>query len=330
MNFIAAFESGKSRTEAIRLKDEGNKFFVKGKFSNSLKIYNSAIELVDDQKTLSVLLGNRSAAFYNLKQYKMCLDDIEVAFENHCSETLQLKLLERRAKCVYNLCDKDKFFGEIEKIKIIIFNDPALLEKKTKLLVELQELNKNMKTSNRSSISNKQEPLTKLDKRNKFFDGFSDIVEMRSSKTRGRYMVASENIPVGQVIGAEKPIVSVLAGHKAGAQCSSCLVKLPDDYFLPCLGCQEARYCCPGCWSSGSGPRSGHSLECGLRAELGPILREVKGGDAAPEYHRLCLRLLGRMTVEEVVKLERRVREGHSGTGGQREADVNSLFSLVG
>ena len=117
---------------------------------------------------------------------------------------------------------------------------------------------------------------------------------------------------------------------KAGAQCSECLRVLHDDYFLPCLGCQEALFCSPICWRTGSGPRSAHSLECGLRADLGPILKEVKGGDSVPEYHRLCLRLLGRMSVEEVVELEKRVGEGGDRTEGQREADVNSLFSLVG
>ena len=36
------------------------------------------------------------------------------------------------------------------------------------------------------------------------------------------------------------------------------------------------------------------------------------------------------MNVEEVVELERSVREGGASTVGQREADVNSLFNLVG
>ena len=215
MNLIAAFESGKSHTEAIRLKDDGNKFFVKGKFSNSLKRYNSAIALADNRETLSVLLGNRSAAFYNLKQYKMCLDDIEVAFENNCSEPLKLKLLERRSKSVYSLGDKDKFVGELKKINNTTFNDLDLEEKKAKLLIELQELNKSLKSNGSANSSNPLTQLTKLDKRNKYFDGFSDVVEMRSSKSQGRFMVATEDIPVGSVIGAEMPICSVLAAHKA-------------------------------------------------------------------------------------------------------------------
>ena len=126
-------------------------------------------------------------------------------------------------------------------------------------------------------------------------------------------MVATENIPVGEVIGTEKPICSVLAAHKAGTQCSECLGMLPDDYFLPCLGCREARFCCPSCWRAGSaaGARSPHRLECGLRADLGPILKEVKGGDAVPEYHRLCLRLLGRMTVEEALAHPWIIRHNH-------------------
>ena len=115
LNFIAAFNSGKSHCEAIRLKEEGNKYFVKGNFRKSLEKYNSAIGVVDDKKTFSVLLGNRSAAFYNLKQFESCLDDIEVAFKNNCTETLQLKLLERRARSVYSLGDKKKFAGEIDK-----------------------------------------------------------------------------------------------------------------------------------------------------------------------------------------------------------------------
>ena len=312
------------------MKDEGNKYFVKGNFRKSLEKYNSAIGVVDDKKTFSVLLGNRSAAFYNLKQFESCLDDIEVAFKNNCTETLQLKLLERRARSVYSLGDKKKFAGEIDNIDGESFDDPVLSENKSKLLIKLRELNESMK--NIGTISKKPEKMTKIEKRNKYFDGFSDVVEMRSSESRGRYMVATENIPVGTVIGAENPICSVLTDQKTETQCSECFRIISSNYFLPCLGCGEARFCSPRCWASSSGPRSRHRLECGLRADLGPVLKEVKGGDSVPEYHRLCLRVIGEMSVEEVVELERRVREGdiRRESEGQKEADVNSLFSLAG
>ena len=80
-----------------------------GKYRASLEKYNQALSFADEKNEkniFSVLLGNRSAALFNLKEYKLCLEDIETALQSNNPEHLELKLLERRAKCYCFLGDK--------------------------------------------------------------------------------------------------------------------------------------------------------------------------------------------------------------------------------
>ena len=88
----------------MQLKDEGNKLFVKGQFRKSLAKYNEALNLADCDN-FGLILGNRSAAYFNLKEYKHALEDINTAFEANYPKHLELKLLERRLlvkNMVYN------------------------------------------------------------------------------------------------------------------------------------------------------------------------------------------------------------------------------------
>ena len=111
---LKVLKNDKNNDLAVKLKEEGNKLFVTGKFRASLEKYNQALSLADqknEKNIFSVLLGNRSAALFNLKEYKLCLEDIETALKSNYPGHLELKLLERRAKCFCLLGDK-KFIRE--------------------------------------------------------------------------------------------------------------------------------------------------------------------------------------------------------------------------
>ena len=149
---------------------------------------------------------------------------------------------------------------------------------------------------------------------------------MCQSPERGRFMVAREDIPAGAVIGAEDPVASSLSSAKRSLFCSVCFCRL-DEYFLPCPGCSEVRFCRPQCWRSG---RTGsHRLECGLTTDLASILGQVKGGAAPPEYYRLCLEVIGARTVEEVVQVNISQSVDMSQVPCQEEGQLDSLLRLV-
>ena len=115
--FLVINPSSKCTTEAERLKDEGNKMFVGGRFKQSLEKYNEALVLVDQNHVsagFSLILANRSAVFFKLKQFQHCLDDINLALENNYPAQLRYKLYDRRTRCFYFLGLKENFISEID------------------------------------------------------------------------------------------------------------------------------------------------------------------------------------------------------------------------
>lgn len=48
---------------------------------------------------LTIIIANRSAALYHLKQYEFALMDIEVALSMNYPKELSFKILDRKARC---------------------------------------------------------------------------------------------------------------------------------------------------------------------------------------------------------------------------------------
>ena len=219
------FKSGKDSCSAQKLKEEGNKYFVAGKYQRALDKYNQSLVLAEEgggPSSLGVVLGNRSAALYHLRQYAACVQDVDTALATSCPAHLELKLLERRARCFCSLGDQRRFLKEIEKIETKHCDDEVWRKKQENLVSELRKLSCKVKDAN--ILNNQQEEVTLLKSRNKDFEGFSDLLEMRYSEDRGRYMVASEDIAVGTVLGAERPICSMLTRQAAETQVCTTLV----------------------------------------------------------------------------------------------------------
>ena len=354
--FKTVFKSGKDSCSAQKLKEEGNKYFVAGKYQRALDKYNQSLILAEEgggPSSLGVVLGNRSAALYHLRQYAACVQDVDTALATSYPAHLELKLLERRARCFCSLGDQRRFLKEIENIETKHCDDEVWRKKQENLVSELRKLSCKVKDAN--ILNNQQEEVTLLKSRNKDFEGFSDLLEMRYSEDRGRYMVASEDIAVGTVLGAERPICSMLTRQAAETQvcttlvvyvgmsvpharsyiciyqsvfqCSACCRPL-TSYWLPCGGCARARFCSLACRVAGA---RAHGLECGLATDLAPVLGQVRGAGegagAGPEYYRLALLALADLAVEEVVELE--AGAGQPPAAGQREGSMASMLNLV-
>ena len=311
------------------MKDEGNKLFVQGKFKLSLDKYKEAlllVDLYDEKSTFSLLLANRSANYFNLKEYRLCLEDICTALENNYPQNLHLKLFERRAKCFHFLGEKLEFDKELVNIKNLDYEiNPE--EKVHKVISGLKSLKWNFKLPS-SKCETRKSPRTQVKDKNQDFEGFSDVAKMQFTEQRGRFMTSSEDISVGTIIGAENPVLSMLLPDKSSSQCYNCFSVIVD-YFLPCLHCTKVRYCSRSCWKSGD--KSHHRLECGVETELGEVLRSVKGGDSTPDYYKLCLLAIGSRSPEEVVGIEMKARtkQNNENIPSQKESNIMSLFNLV-
>ena len=126
-------------------------------------------------------------------------------------------------------------------------------------------------------------------------------------------MVAGEDIEVGEVIVAERPICSVLHQARLATNCSRCLRAVVTG--MGCDGCTQVIFCSAGCKAEAM--EGGHRLECGHLHLLPP---------AGP----LCstLRLFTNKTLQYF--LERRsLFEHHSPEAGWLEDSGDDYDSLL-
>lgn len=90
----------KSNVISDKIRQDGNKRFGKGDYFDALSKYNEAVRYAElGSKQMGLGYGNRSAAFLKVKQYKACLENIELARKNHIPDELLTKLLEREIEC---------------------------------------------------------------------------------------------------------------------------------------------------------------------------------------------------------------------------------------
>ena len=242
--FAVMNSTSKCCTRANRLKEAGNKLFVAGRFPQSLEKYNEALELVDQTHVsagFSLILANRSAVFFKLKQFHHCLEDIELALEQNYPADLRYKLYDRRVRCFYFLGEKENFCENLSLMEKLSLDEADTTSgKRDKMIEELKQLDiENL--SSKKTIRNTNYK-TRCENVNSNFAGFSSRLEMRQTRERGRFMVAREDIPAGAVVGAEDPVVSSLSPASRSLLCSVCFSPAgPAQYFLPCPGCCQVR-----------------------------------------------------------------------------------------
>lgn len=89
----------KDDTKSNLLKISGNDNFSKKKFREALVDYNQSLCKAETNFQKSLLYGNRSAVYFEMKKYSMCLENIELAKHHNYPEDKLVKLNEREEKC---------------------------------------------------------------------------------------------------------------------------------------------------------------------------------------------------------------------------------------
>lgn len=91
----------KNNTEAKKLRDLGNKHFQERDFFDALLKYNHSLCFAEiGTEAVGMAYANRSAVYIEMKQFDMCLKDIQLARRsNYPIEKLE-KLKQREEACV--------------------------------------------------------------------------------------------------------------------------------------------------------------------------------------------------------------------------------------
>ncbi|XP_055694884.1 SET and MYND domain-containing protein 4-like [Lutzomyia longipalpis] len=98
----------KSDMKAMIIRQEGNKFFKNAKYVEAVVAYNRSACYAVSNEYISIAIGNRSAAFFEMKMYQECIESIRLAREFGYPERLKGKLIVREASCNEELRKRPK------------------------------------------------------------------------------------------------------------------------------------------------------------------------------------------------------------------------------
>ncbi|KAL4703162.1 hypothetical protein ACJJTC_016763 [Scirpophaga incertulas] len=263
------FPVKKDFEKARQLKDEGGNAVQKGDWVAALNLYSQSIKFMPAKETeeLSILLANRSAALNHLEQYEETLADIQRSLSLGYPRHLRYKIYERKARTLLVLKRNQEAITAFQNT-ISALDEASKLDKEkrqkmrtdAKLMLEI--LNKGLVLAGNPKDPEPQKktpPKPKLPgKHNTQYVAASDAIRIEQNETKGRYAVATRDIPVGEILLVEKPHSGVLLGEYSSTHCQNCFVKCSIP--LPCPKCPNVIFCSEKCLEAAQ--KSYHAYEC--------------------------------------------------------------------
>lgn len=267
-------KEGKSVLKAESLRAIGNQHFKLAHYEKALECYSQAICLApapeNDSSNSSVLalsFGNRSAAFFHLKQFTLCLQDIENALEVGFPTGSVYKLLDRKGKCCLFLKRKHEAIEAFEQAKLSLEESMGIQDKGKEDMRSLinQFIKKCQTLSDVSNTAEKVEmyvhtEIPSLPVYNSKIPCAADFVQLCYDERRGRGLYAARAIKVGEVLIVEKPYSSVVLSDHTLTHCHHCCLRCFVP--LPCHHCSDVVFCSKACRKAAW--ELYHAVECSV------------------------------------------------------------------
>ncbi|RLU24101.1 hypothetical protein DMN91_004310 [Ooceraea biroi] len=263
----------KSAKESEKLREEGNKVFVKGAFNNitcvdALKLYAKAVAFAPyPSEQLALAYANRSAVLFQLGLHTECIQDIDRALALNYPDNLRAKLYIRKTECLIILGNRsveDVLEEARHWLDKMSLNDSSREKLRTKVQVlrrktlQTESSTQNIRVQRRTGSAENEAPLPTIASCNNEVPCASDAVAIKYDKRYGRHVVATRNIRPGEVVAVEQPYSLILKQHNMQTHCSNCLRVSWAN--IPCNHCTYAMYCSEECryteW------KKCHDVEC--------------------------------------------------------------------
>ncbi|KAH9499956.1 hypothetical protein Btru_076008 [Bulinus truncatus] len=322
---------GKCKREAEILRGKGNERFKESDYAGAIHWYTqSIIKAPDDSENLSLAFNNRSTANFYLKNYALCLQDVELAFLHDYPAKSCYKLYQRIGRCMYYLYRKEEAIKAFQQTISALERADMPEESKKNIISDMhkviQQCSSIMSQPNPASINSfncchkgipnlSSKPSQKI-------PTVADCVEIRLDSFGGRGLFASRDIEIGEVIIVETPFTSALLKEFNLTHCQFCCnrVKLP----VPCKFCSGVIFCSLDCRSAAW--QKFHWAEC-------HILENIQGdkGDLAFLATRMIL-TAGYEELIDIVESNDKadiLNAGLDQDGIYNSDDYKSAYSLV-
>lgn len=220
--------------------------------------------LDESRELLAILISNRSASYFELKEYKKVFNDIDYLLEvGNYPAHLRYKIWIRKAKC-YDALQNERSASEAydEALKSLKFSK---LDEKS-IQVKIKEIEKARETKIDLVSKNELVPLDEPD----IFEGDKEYiaahpkVKFQQDTYQGRYAVANEYIETGTIIVEENAHCAVVDTNHALTNCQYCFTAV--EQLIACPTCANVVFCSTICERLAN--KSFHKVECPIQASL--------------------------------------------------------------
>ena len=254
----------------------GNQVYQKNKLQEALDYYNQSICLAphppppnaflmhpvephDEGYTheeLALGYANRSAVLFQLKEYELCIRDITRAFDNSYPNNLMYKLFERKARCLKALKEYPRALEAMKSaemwMKYSTLSETKSSNFKKDITKQVEFLEEkvaamaigdfSLKQDHRKTMSAPVKVLSTPDVKggvNKEVPCMRDDVRLAYTEEKGRFLVATQDIPPGELLITEIPYSSILLPEYFNTHCQSCFHRVLSP--IPCWCCARVR-----------------------------------------------------------------------------------------
>lgn len=220
----------KSAESSAEKREAGNAAFYDARFPQALILYSLAVfqapHTGKGSECLALGLANRSACLQKLGLHDLALTDIEQAIRAGYPESKVFKLYERQAECFSALGLYSKAMTAYQRAHKLSAKAKLPPEKAKTLRENFANKFKALKAKpcDEPKEDKKASEFREIELKepNPLFPATHRGVEIRYEEHRGRYAVASEDIPMGTTIVHDRPRLFYLYPEKWGTNCQNC------------------------------------------------------------------------------------------------------------
>jgi SET and MYND domain-containing protein len=207
----------KSEIQSTSHRVEGDGYYQKKLNWKAICFYNRSL-LVGKDETLALTYANRSAVFYDTADWLHSLRDIQLSLDHGYPKHLEYKLRERQGDCWLELGQVNQALISFNLARDLLMNLPTLQQKDKlgDLVLKLKQTKNKQKKAKKcglpdndkiSSIKSIEQEIIKKRRsapelhraRNPLLPSASASVELINTPDRGRCLVATEDIKIGNI-----------------------------------------------------------------------------------------------------------------------------------
>lgn len=283
----------KNAASSEECRKEGNELYVSKNHDEKVHekiwiLYTRSIALApNNSEELAQGYGNRAALLFHLKKFLECAINCDRALLITKSDNLKLKLLYRKAQCLHYInessvkdtCAEAKEFLNKSSLNKFIKNEYRV--KFNNILSSSDDMGFDEPIRNSKLYKYYCEELSNFSRQEKV-PCASQSIKIVYDKKWGRHVVATQDIPPGEIIAIEENFCTLTNVDGKYLACSYC------NQFtwvsFPCENCIDDVYCSKNCQQSAWDEY--HCFECPLYAHY---FKDIPEYEAYFETHYLRL-----------------------------------------